>query len=173
MSYPGGYGDSPAEDEEISLNQNIIRGSGSQSRERACDGCRRSWEPFYANNKLCVWCVRPRDMPQSHPSKLHTHSLASWLRLLARTVAEPQSAHLISLPPAGSPRASFSSLALFCSPVRSVNQHPCSPPAYSLLSLGTDVVKPTQFGLLQNGWSGSVNTESVYGAGRYFVWLRK
>jgi hypothetical protein len=37
-----------------------------------------------------------------------------------------------------------------------------------------DVVKPTQYGLLQNGWTGSVDTssEGIYGPGRHWVWLR-
>jgi len=110
MSYPGGYGgpDSGAEDEEISLNQNIIRGSGSQSRERACDGCRRSSSRFYESNKLCVWI---------------TGGVVFLISII-------------------------------------------------LFACSFDVVKPTQFGLFQNGWSGSVDTSYVYDAGRYFVWLR-
>jgi regulator of protease activity HflC (stomatin/prohibitin superfamily) len=41
-----------------------------------------------------------------------------------------------------------------------------------LLALSFDVVKPTEFGLLQNGWTGWVDSESVWGPGRHFVWLR-
>jgi len=35
-----------------------------------------------------------------------------------------------------------------------------------------DVVKPTEYGLLQNGWSGYVDNNEVYGPGRHFVLLR-
>merc|ERR1711988_1006064 len=41
-----------------------------------------------------------------------------------------------------------------------------------LLALSFDVVKPTEFGLLQNGWTGWVYTDEVYPAGRHFVWLK-
>merc|ERR1712031_84824 len=35
-----------------------------------------------------------------------------------------------------------------------------------------DVVKPTEFGIVQNGWTGMVYGNTVYGPGRHFVWLR-
>lgn len=41
-----------------------------------------------------------------------------------------------------------------------------------LLALSFDVVKPTEYGLLQNGWTGWVYTDDVYLPGRHFVWLR-
>jgi len=41
-----------------------------------------------------------------------------------------------------------------------------------LLALSFDVVKPTEYGLLQNGWTGWVDTDSMYDPGRHFVWLR-
>jgi len=41
-----------------------------------------------------------------------------------------------------------------------------------LIALSFDVVKPTEFGLLQNGWTGVVYTDDPYGPGRHFVYLR-
>merc|ERR1711939_269267 len=41
-----------------------------------------------------------------------------------------------------------------------------------LFACSFDVVKPTQYGILQNGWSGTVYMNDVYSPGRYFVWLR-
>jgi len=41
-----------------------------------------------------------------------------------------------------------------------------------LFACSFDVVKPTQYGILQNGWTGTVYMDEVYSPGRYFVWLR-
>jgi len=41
-----------------------------------------------------------------------------------------------------------------------------------LLAFSFDVVKPTEYGLLQNGWTQWVYTDYVYPPGRHFVWFR-
>jgi regulator of protease activity HflC (stomatin/prohibitin superfamily) len=41
-----------------------------------------------------------------------------------------------------------------------------------LLAFSFDVVKPTEWGIIQNGWTGTVYTNQVWPPGRHFVWLK-
>lgn len=46
--------------------------------------------------------------------------------------------------------------------------------AVVLFALSWDTVEPTQYGMVQNGFTGYVdlNPDNVYSGGRYFIWLR-
>jgi len=40
-----------------------------------------------------------------------------------------------------------------------------------LLAFSFDIVKPTQYGLFQNEWTGVVDTDEPWSPGRHFIWL--
>ena len=41
-----------------------------------------------------------------------------------------------------------------------------------LFAFSWDTLEPTEYGLVRNGFTGTVNMAQVYEGGRYFIWLR-